>query len=157
MWNRLLDRVDQDHEGFRRLPHEALRDTAANWIRHEFGGEIADIYLAHGSPLGSDSLIECYTNRPWGRVFQAIRWLAVTKLAPMLNATPPNPFPEQRKLGGGGLTLKQKKLIRELSASGLNKTEVARRVGCSTMSVYRHKTDNVHVPSTTANAGDLSY
>jgi integrase len=139
MWTRLLKRVRKDHPTFPRLPHEALRDTAANWIRHKFGGEIADTYLAHGSPLGANSLIECYTNRPWGNVFEAIRWLEATKLAPMFKATPANPFPDERVLGGGGLTLKTKKLIRELSASGAPVAEVADQVGCSKMSVYRHK------------------
>ena len=45
-WTHLLDRVQVDHKDFPRLPHENLRDTSANWIRAEFGGEIADVFLA---------------------------------------------------------------------------------------------------------------
>ena len=137
-WNQLLRRVQKDFADFPHLPHEALRDTSSNWIREEFGGEIAEVFLSHGSPIGSSSLLECYTNKPWGKVFEAIRWLASTKIAPMLKATPENPFPNQRKLGGGGLTLKQRRLIVDLFNQGLTKVEIAKQVGCSEMSVYRH-------------------
>ena len=56
----------------------------------------------------------------------------------MLKATPSNPFPEHRKLGGGGITLKQRRLITELSKQQLSKAEIADKAGCSIASVYRH-------------------
>ena len=115
-WTRLLDRIKKDkgNENFPRLPHESLRDTASDWIREEFGGEIADVFLSHGSPMGANSLVECYTNKPFGKLFKALRWLEA-KLKPMFDATPPNPFPEERKKRIGGLSVRQKTIIRELS------------------------------------------
>jgi hypothetical protein len=139
MWGRLLKRVRQDHEDdLPWLPHESLRDTSANWIREQFSGEIAEVFLAHGSPLGTKSLVECYTNKPFGKVFEALRWLE-EKLKPMFDATPANPFPEQRKKGGGGLTLRQQRQIHELSAVKLPVPQIAAKVGCSRATVYRHR------------------
>ncbi len=146
MWNRLLDRVETAEPKFPRLPHEALRDTASNWIREEFLGEISEIFLGHGSPLGSKSLIECYTNKPFGNVFRALQWLQ-EKLKPVFDATPDDPFPVERKLGGGGLNIRQIKLIRRLSKEGLPVAEIAKKVGCSTMSVYRHREHETGQPN----------
>lgn len=136
-WNRLLRRVREDEPDFPWLSHQCLRDTAANWIREKFGGEIAEVFLAHGSPLGTRNLLECYTNKPFGRLFTALRWLE-EKLKPMFDATPENPFPERRKKGGGGLTLRQRKRLRELSAAKLPVSQIAAKVGCSRATVYRH-------------------
>lgn len=141
-WNRLLRRVRKDYPEFRWLPHEALRDTAANWIRGEFGGEIAEVFLSHGAPIGSrKSLVECYTNKPFGRLFDALKWLE-QKLQPVFEATPENPFPEDRKLGGGGLTLKQQRKIKRLADKKVPVREIARRVNCSITTVYRQLRQN---------------
>ena len=139
-WTRLLQRIRKDKgmEDFPWLPHESLRDTASDWIREEFGGEIADVFLAHGSPLGANSLVECYTNKPFGRLFKALRWLEA-KLKPMFDATPPNPFPEERKKRIGGLSVRQRAVIRELSQKKVSVQEIAVKAGCSVMSVYRHR------------------
>jgi hypothetical protein len=134
----LLRRVHRDYPKFPSPPHDALRDTSANWIREEFGGRIAEVFLSHGSPLGSSSLVECYTNKPFGRVFQALRWLE-EKLQPVFDATPQDAFPAERKKGGGGLTLRQLKQIQALSAQGVPVPQIASEVGCSMMSVYRHR------------------
>jgi len=138
MWSRLSRRVRDHDPSFPPLPHEALRDTAGNWIREEFGGEIAEVFLSHGSPVGENSLIECYTNRPFGTVFKALRWLE-QKLQPVFAATPDDPFPENRKKGGGGLNPRQKKNIHELSEAGASVAEIAAKVGVSKATVYRHK------------------
>jgi len=138
MWYRLLDRIQKAEPNFPRLPHETLRDTSANWIREEFGGEIAEVFLAHGSPLGSKSLIECYSNKPFGKVFTALQWLQ-EKLKPVFDSTPDDPFPAERKLGGGGLDVRQIKQIQRLSQQGVSVPEIAAKVGCSNMSVYRHR------------------
>ena len=139
-WTRLLKRIrkDKDNENFPWLPHESLRDTASDWIREEFSGEIAELFLAHGSPLGAKSLVECYTNKPFGKLFKALRWLEA-KLKPMFDATPPNPFPEERKKRIGGLSVRQKTIIRELSRKNVSVHEIAAKAGCSVMSVYRNR------------------
>ncbi len=140
-WNRLLKRVREDHPEFRKLPHEALRDTAANFIRGQFSGEIAEVFLSHGAPIGSKSLVECYTNKPFGRLFEALRWLE-QKLQPVWDATPEKPFPEKRKLGGGGLSLKRRQMIKRLAAEGVPIPQIAKRVKCSVATVYRHLPKN---------------
>ena len=66
------------------------------------------MFLSHGSPMGANSLVECYTNKPFGKLFKALRWLEA-KLKPMFDATPPNPFPEKRKKRIGGLSVRRKK------------------------------------------------
>ena len=139
-WTRLLNRIKKDkgNENFPRLPHEALRDTASDWIREEFGGEIADVFLSHGSPMGANSLVECYTNKPFGKLFKALRWLEA-KLKPMFDATPPNPFPDERKKRIGGLSVRQKTIIQELSRKDISVQDIAAKAGCSVMSVYRHR------------------
>ena len=139
-WTRLLNRIrkDEGKENFPWLPHESLRDTASDWIREEFGGELADVFLAHGSPLGANSIVECYTNKPFGKLFKALRWLEA-KLKPMFDATPPNPFPEERKKRIGGLSVRQRSVIRELSRKKISVQEIAAKAGCSVMSVYRYR------------------
>lgn len=73
LWTRLLARV-RKHEGenFRKLPFGTLRDTLPDMLRHTHSDELASLCLAHGSP-GADSLIDCYGNRPYGRLHEAIR------------------------------------------------------------------------------------
>ncbi len=142
-WTRLLTRIRKDKgmADFPWLPHESLRDTASDWIREEFGGEIADVFLAHGSPLGANSLVECYTNKPFGRLFKALQWLE-TKLKPMFDSTPPSPFPEERKKRIGGLSVRQKAVIRDLSRQKISVQTIAAKAGCSVMSVYRYREDD---------------
>jgi len=141
-WNRLLKRIrDDGHESFPCLPHESLRDTSANWIREEFGGEIAELFLAHGSPLGSKSLLECYTNKPFGKLFKALHWLE-GKLKPMFDTTPANPFPEERKQRIGGLSVRQQTIIQKMSKENAPVQQIATKAKCSKTSVYRFLAQN---------------
>lgn len=95
------------------------------------------MFLSHGAAIGSKSLVECYTNKPFGQLFEALIWLE-KKLQPVWNATPENPFPEKRKLGGGGLTRKQKQMINRLAKTQTPVREIAKKVKCSVATVYRH-------------------
>lgn len=70
-WNRLIDRIQEDHEKFRRLSIGKLRKTAADMIRRFSDGEIAAIFLCHGKSVKTDELAENYTNRPFDKVFAA--------------------------------------------------------------------------------------
>ena len=102
------------------------------------GSEIASVFISHGKPFQADKLLEAYANRPFGAVFAACRWLE-EKLQPMFDATPANPFPVERKTGGGGRISKKKhEQILRLDRQGISKAEIARRVKVSTMTVYRH-------------------
>ena len=58
---------------FRRLSYGKLRKTAASLIRRFADGEVAGVFLAHGQPVESDDLLEIYSNRPFGKVFDALR------------------------------------------------------------------------------------
>lgn len=143
-WTRLVKRVQREHPDFRHLPHENLRDTIANMIRQEYkregvhSSEIASIYLCHGRPYKTDNLLEVYANRPFGQVFDACLWLQ-EKLQPMFDSTPADPFPQQRKTGGGGrLRRKVSSQIRRLEKLGMKKTEIAKKLDISVATVYRY-------------------
>lgn len=83
-WESLLDTIqaEPDHDKFRRLPFSTLRKAAGDMIREVSDGEVAGIFLCHGKPVKSDSLADIYTNRPFGKVFIALRKLR-EKLQPM--------------------------------------------------------------------------
>lgn len=143
-WTQLLDRVCHEHPEFRRLPQENLRDSSANLIRQNFkmsgvsSSEVAYVFISHGKPFKIDNLLEVYTNKPFGAVFAACRWLQ-EKLQPVFDATPNEPFPMERKTGGGGrISRKKHEQILRLDRQGVSKAEIARRVKVSVMTVYRH-------------------
>lgn len=79
LWTRLLNRVCK-HEGedFRKLPFGTLRDTLPDTLRHTHSDELASLCLAHGKPVNGDSLLDCYGNKPFGRLHDAIRELRGT-------------------------------------------------------------------------------
>lgn len=69
------------------LPFKHLRKTGAQLVRHASDGEIAGVFLSHGQPVASDELADVYTNRPFGRVAEALAEVRAG-LAPMLEAAP---------------------------------------------------------------------
>jgi integrase len=70
-WNYLTQRIRKDHPGFRQLSFNKLRKTAGNLIRGFSDGEIAGVFLCHGQAVKTDDLADVYTNRPFGKVFEA--------------------------------------------------------------------------------------
>jgi hypothetical protein len=64
MWNRLLDRVAKDHPQFaaktgtRRLSFNKLKKTAITMIREDGGGEVAGIFVCHGTPVKCDVMFD---------------------------------------------------------------------------------------------------
>jgi hypothetical protein len=92
LWKRLLNRVKK-HEGekFRWLPFGTLRDTLPDMLRHRYGDELASLCLAHGTPSGADSLLDCYGNRPYGRLHAAIRSLHATFKGVLIAGTGSSP------------------------------------------------------------------
>ncbi|CAN5586058.1 hypothetical protein BH11PLA2_BH11PLA2_46020 [soil metagenome] len=72
LWASLTTRIRKELPEFRKLSFNKLRKTAASLIRSKAGGEIASVFLCHGSPVGHDELVEVYTNRPYAKVFAAI-------------------------------------------------------------------------------------
>jgi integrase len=70
-WNYLIRRINKDDPGFRKLSFNKLRKTAGNLIRTFSDGEIAGVFLCHGQAVKTDDLADVYTNRPFGKVFEA--------------------------------------------------------------------------------------
>jgi hypothetical protein len=70
---RLVKRIRDDGKEIRPLSFGKLRKTSSDLIKRHSDGEIAGVFDCHGEPVKSDSLSDVYTNRPFGKVFQAIR------------------------------------------------------------------------------------
>jgi integrase len=85
-WDRLLDRVEEEHRGFHRLPFKCLRKTGATYVRKLASAEVASMYLAHGERADDkDQLLAVYTSRPWRKVHRALGKLRA-KLLPILTS-----------------------------------------------------------------------
>jgi hypothetical protein len=56
-----------------RYPFGSIRDTLPDELRQTVGDEMSSLCLAHGKRTGADKLIDCYSNRPFGRLHRAIR------------------------------------------------------------------------------------
>lgn len=71
-WFRLTHQVRKTQPGFRALSFNKLRKTAGNLVRQAADGEIAAVFLCHGTPVKADELLDLYTNRPYAKVFAAV-------------------------------------------------------------------------------------
>lgn len=91
LWNNLLRTVLKENSAFRKLSIKYLRKTAGTMIRSASDGEIAGVFLCHGTPVKSDALADVYTNRPFDKVFKAIDEVG-KRLQPMFDAVA-SPFP----------------------------------------------------------------
>jgi hypothetical protein len=85
----------------------------------------------------SDDLLEIYANRPFAKVFDALRRVA-GYLQPVFDAAPPDPFSEAAVSPSLNISLGKVKEIKRLRAEGVGPTEIARRLGVSRMTVYYH-------------------
>lgn len=72
-WNSFVERVQESHPGLPRLPYGSLRDTLPDVLRHCACDELASICLAHKGAYKPDHLLECYGNKPYGKLHEAIR------------------------------------------------------------------------------------
>lgn len=142
----LLNRVCKDFPDFRRLPPKCLRKTSGNMIREIAGGEIMAVFHCRGQAVRTDHLADVYSNRPFGKVFQAIEKLE-ERLRPMFEAVVGDPFPLEAKKGGPNISRGTIERIQALHAAGKRVSEIVREVGVSDTTVYRHvkgisKSDN---------------
>ena len=137
VWNDLIRRVrkEKEHQDFRRLPFGTLRDTLPDIIRHRFGDELASLCVAHGNAFRGDSLLDCYTNRPFGRLHKAIRELHL-HFVPMFAAAPADPTAQPRKRY---TSLETHKRIQELLSQKVPVAKVAKKCGLDRATVYRIK------------------
>ena len=136
LWNAdLTRRIRKSKTEFRSLSFNKIRKTAGNMIRDLSDGEVAGVFLCHGEPVRSDTLIDIYTNRPFAKVFKAIR-LARERLQPVFEFHAE--WPEERKKGGLNIPLAKVERIQRLHEKGMGAVAIAQEVGVHRMTVYRH-------------------
>ena len=133
IWTRLLDRVQKSDPAFPRLPFGSLRDTLPEVLRQDYSDELASMAIAHGKPARGDSLLECYSNKPFGRFHAAVRKLR-RHFEPMFAAVA-DPLAEGKQY----LPLATRDRVRAMLAAGHGPTDVARACGVSRMTVLRER------------------
>ena len=132
-----MDRVVKEDKSFKRLSIKHLRKTGSSLVRKVSKGELASIYLAHGTPHGSDSDLEAYANRPFNQLFDALD-LVHEKLQPLWDAVP-EPFVGARRLGGKNHISKAKiKKIKQMAINGKSIAAIADELSVHVTTVRRH-------------------
>jgi len=72
-WLNLYKTIKSEHDRqVRYLPFKSLEKTATDWLRHHHGWEVGSLFTAHGKPVKSDSQLEAYSRKPFGRLFTAL-------------------------------------------------------------------------------------
>ena len=135
VFNALIKRVQKSEPEFRRLPFGTLRDTLPNILRIHHSSEMASICLAHGSTFRGDKLIDCYTNKPFGRFHDLMR-TSREYLAPVFDAAPADPTAPQIQ---EYIPLKTRERMRELILADVAAAVIATECKVSMMTVYREK------------------
>jgi hypothetical protein len=131
-WTRLLKRVRKSDPEFPILPFGTLRDTLPDLLRHRESDDLASLCLAHGQPFHGDNLLECYGNRPFGRLHEALRRMHAC-FAPVFAAAPDDPTEDVKQY----LPLAVREKVRALIAEGKKAPTIAKECGVSPMTVYR--------------------
>ena len=136
-FDRLLKRIKDDGNEIRKLSFGKLRKTATQLIKTHSDGEIAGVFDCHGQPVRSDALSDKYSNRPFGKVFEACK--SVHKyLRPVLRQAGPQPFAKQAEAYTQRKTID--KIIR-LHLDGVFAGQIASVVRLHGSTVARHITD----------------
>ena len=134
-WDRLSTRIQEDHSTFPSLSFGKLRKTTGNLVRSVAGDEVASLFLCHGKPVNDDALLDAYTNRPFSRVQEALLSLG-SLLQPMFERVgDPTEVPKKNYLSRQ--TIAQ---INRLRSQGKSVDQIAKQIGVSKMTVYRHST-----------------
>lgn len=133
----LVKRIREQHSEFPRLSFGKLRKTASDLIRRFADGEINAVFLCHGQPVATDNLADVYSNRPFGRVFEAIRKVQ-EYLQPVFDAAGPTPFHKSRLSDTAYGCGKTRDRILELKAEGKSVREIAAELGKTKTTVHRY-------------------
>lgn len=134
-FGRLIERIQGDGQSIRKLSFGKLRKTAAQLIDSHSNGEIAGVFQCHGQPVKTDQLLDRYRNRPFGRVFEAIRRVE-EYLAPVFEEAGATPFAAQPQ------SYLKRSVIKEIEkrcAAGELIGEIAGELGVSEMTVRRYR------------------
>ena len=132
-WTALIKRIQKSEADFPKYPFSSLRDTAADLVRQVAGGEVSATFLMHGQPVKQDDLLDLYTKRPFGKVFEALRILE-NELKPMFDAAPDNVIEQPMQQY---TPLNKRERIVELRGEGRSVTQIMEEVGVSRMTVLR--------------------
>ncbi|MFT3882491.1 MAG: hypothetical protein QM703_22915 [Gemmatales bacterium] len=97
-WRQLIDRVRKSHPDFRYLPLGSVRDTLPDIMTQRYDDTLASMLITHGTPFKGDKLLECYSNKPWGRFHKAVAELREVML-PVLSA--PNAYESRKRIFKG--------------------------------------------------------
>ena len=122
-WCGLTQRIQADHPEFRSLSFNKLRKTAGNFVRAESHGEVAAVFLCHGTPVKSDELLDLYTNRPFAKVFDAIDRVGERLRAAWAGIL--QPFPERRRETISTLSPSTIRRVRLLKDQGFKTPQIA--------------------------------
>jgi hypothetical protein len=132
-WDRLMERVKEDHPEFHRLPFKHLRKTGSTLLRRlrlPDAAELTSMYLSHGDGTAAgDELLPVYASRPWGKLHSALLRLR-RKLLPVL-ASVPDPWKYER----GAISPATVAKVKELRVGGKTQKEIAETVGLHVVTV----------------------
>ena len=133
--NTLIRRVKKSDPDFRRLAFGTLRDTLPNLLRRNYSSEMASICLAHGSTYKGDSLLDCYTDKPFGR-FHGMMRDARSMMTEMFEAVEDDPTnaPIQQYL-----PLKVRETMQAMLREQKPTAEIAKACGVSRATVCRER------------------
>lgn len=135
-WNALIERIQKDDKGFRYLSFKYFRKTAAQMVQTVAGEIVAKVFLFHGKRVRGGELLDRYTNRDWESVYRANHAVRAM-LQPMFDGSP-DAFRRGKLKGGGNISLGTVERIRHLYSEKVKPSEIARIVGVSRATVYRH-------------------
>ena len=132
-WDALIKRVQKNEAGFPHFPFSTLRDTASDLVRQVADGEVSATFLMHGQPVKQDDLLDIYTKRPFGKVFEALRRLQDT-LKPVFDAAPASVVEQPMQQY---TPMNKRERIVQLKKEGKTVTQIMQEVGVSRMTVLR--------------------
>lgn len=130
----LIRRIRIDYSDFPKFSFGKLRKTAGDLVRRFSDGEIHSVFMCHGQPVATDDLTDIYSNRPIGKVFQAIG-VVQEYLQPVFEAAGPNPFDRQAQ---AYTSIKTRDRILELHEEGESIRAIAAEVKKSRSTIHRH-------------------
>lgn len=134
-WAALTRRIrESGHPEFRALSFNKLRKTAGNLVRKVGDGEIAGVFLCHGTPVRSDRLLDLYTNRPFAKLFDALERVG-DRLRPLWSAVD-HPFP-QRAERHSELSPARRRKIEMMREQGFRPEYIAQQLNLSIEEVRR--------------------
>lgn len=131
---RLKERIRNDGNAIHDLPFKCLRKTAGDLVRRFSDGEVAGVFLLHGQPVKTDKLSEVYTNRPFGKVYEAIRRME-KHLAPVFAEVGDDPTLQQARTHTSRKAVDK---IAEMDRQGSSVREIAEATGKSKTTIHRH-------------------